>query len=166
MKRIKPIVALILILAAAAVHGQDGIIRSGTQVVYNTNVPAEKVWEIIGAVDGVDKWFAPVIKTCSVSGDKRTCGIEGNITFDEKILLVDHKNRVFQYSIPTQPLIPMTNLFASMSVLVDSKGNGIIVWQGTYDVAKQKDTEVKEMLAGAWTMGAKGIETYILTVKK
>ncbi len=113
-----------------------------------------------------DKWFAPVIKTCSVSGDKRTCGIEGNVTFDEKIILVDHMNMIFQYAIPTQPMIPMTNLSATMSVLTDNKGNGIIVWYWTYDVAKQKESEVREVLTGAWTMGAKGIESYILTLNK
>lgn len=165
MGRFKSLITLLLIVTAATTYGQESIIKSGNLIVYNTSVSAQKVWEVIGAVDGVDKWFAPVIKTCSVSGDKRTC-IEGNITFDEKIILVDHKNMIFEYAIPTQPMIPMTNLSATMSVLKDSKGNGIIVWHGTYDVAKQKEAEVREMLAGAWTMGAKGIESYILTVKK
>lgn len=167
MKSIKSIIITLLLgISVSASYGQDSIVKSGNMVVYNTNIPAQKVWGIIGAVDGVDKWFAPVIKTCSVSGDKRTCGIEGNVTFDEKILLVDHKNMVFQYAIPTQPMIPMSNLTATMSVLIDSKGNGIIVWSGTYDVSTQKETEVKEMLTGAWTMGAKGIESYILTTKR
>ncbi|MFZ6013486.1 MAG: SRPBCC family protein [Bacteroidota bacterium] len=166
MKGVNFLVALILIVAGTTVYGQDNIIKSGALIVYTTNVPAQKVWDIIGAVDGLDKWFAPVIKTCSVSGDKRTCGIDGDLTFDEMILLVDHKNMIFQYSIPTQPMIQMTDLMATMSVLVDNKGNGVIVWHGTYNVAKPKEAEVKEMLVGAWMMGAKGIETYILTTKK
>ena len=166
MKSCKSVITLLLMIAGGTSYAQDSIIKSGNLIVYNTNVPAQKVWEVIGAVDGVDKWFAPVIKTCSVSGNKRTCGIEGNITFDEKIILVDHKNMIFEYTIPTQPMIPMTNLSATMSVQTDTKGNGIIVWYGTYDVAKHKEAEVREMLAGAWTMGAKGIESYILIVKK
>jgi hypothetical protein len=166
MRNIKLLTTVILMIIGLNSYGQDRIIKSGNLIVYNTNIPAQKVWEVIGAVEGVDKWFAPVIKTCSVSGDTRTCGIEGNVTFDEKILLVDHKNRVFQYSIPTQPMIPMTNLTATMSVETDSKGNGIIVWYGTYDVSKQKEADVKEMLTGAWSMGAKGIENYIKNIKE
>lgn len=167
MKSIKSIIiALLFGLAMNTSYGQETSIKSGNMIVFSTNIPAQKVWEVIGAVGGVDKWFAPVIKSCSVSGDKRTCGIEGNVTFDEKILLVDHKNMVFQYAIPTQPMIPITNLNATMSVLTDNNGNGIIVWFGTYDVSKQKEVEVREMLTGAWMMGAKGIESYILTTKK
>ncbi len=53
MKSIKSIITLLLIISGATTYAQDGIIKSGNMIVYNTNVPAQKVWKVIGAVDGV-----------------------------------------------------------------------------------------------------------------
>ena len=155
--------AIAILLFSINVKAQEHkTIKSGEILVVTTNISAAKVWEVIGAVGGVDKWFAAAIKSCSVKGDKRTCGIEGGKTFDETIELVDHKNRIFRYSIPTQPMMPMQNLSATMQVLEDKNGNGIVVWSGSFDVEVEMEVKVKEMLKGAWAMGVKGIETYVL----
>ncbi|MEZ5017139.1 MAG: SRPBCC family protein [Flavipsychrobacter sp.] len=136
------------------------MIKSATIAVIPIDVSAAQAWDIIGAVGGVDKWFGEVIKTCEVNGDHRVCGLGDGQTFDEKIILVDHQNKILRYDIATQPMIPMSNLSAYMRVLEDANGETYIEWSGNYDVTPEQKDEVNKMLIGAWQMGVKGIEQY------
>ncbi|MBI3195637.1 MAG: SRPBCC family protein [Ignavibacteriae bacterium] len=135
--------------------------KSDEKVTVAVNASAEKVWKIIGAVDGVDKWFAPVIQSCRVEGNKRICGTEAG-EFTENIEKVDYQNRIFQYSIPEQNMIPVKNIFGTMKVNNLGNGKSSVEWSATFDVEENKETEAKEMFKGSWTMGIKGIETYVL----
>ncbi len=92
--------------------------KSEQKVSMLINVPADKVWEIIGGVNGVDKWLAP-ISACRVEGDKRYCTAEG-AEFTEDIIRVDHNDRQLVYAIPQQHLVPVSNIVGFMSV----SGNG------------------------------------------
>ena len=64
----------------------------------------------------VDKCFAPLIQSCSVEGDKRYCTIEGGL-LGENVLEVNHKDRIFRYNIPNQPILPVENIYGTMKVL-------------------------------------------------
>ena len=114
-------------------------------------------WEIIGAVSGVDQWMAPMITSCRVEGDKRICGTEGG-EFEEDIIKVDHENRVFQYGIPEQHMIPVENILGTMKVHESVDNQAIVEWFWTFDVQEAQEAEAKEMLAHAGQVGLKGIE--------
>ena len=134
--------------------------KSNEKVTVEVNAPAEKVWNIIGAVGGVDKWFAPVIKTCRVDGDKRYCTTDAG-PLVEDILEVNHQSKIFRYAIPEQNMIPVKNILGTMKVNDLGKGKSSVEWSATFDVEEDKEAQAKEMFRGAWTMGINGIEKLI-----
>ncbi len=151
---------LILLTLSTKAQKSTNMIKSASIIVVPVDISTNKAWNIIGAVDGVDKWFAPLITTCEVNGDTRVCGLENGVTFTESIILVDHTNMIFRYDIPSQPLIPMTNLSASMRVIAGADGKTYIEWAGNYDVKPEDKNEVNKMLLEAWETGIKGIEKH------
>ena len=132
--------------------------RSQVSISKVISVPPDAAWEVIGAVDGVEKWFAPVITSCRLEGNKRICGTEGG-EFTEDIIKVDHENRVFNYGIPKQHMMPIQNILGTMKV-TDNNGNANIEWSWTFDVEEKDEVQAKEMLAGAGEVGIAGIEAY------
>ena len=133
--------------------------KSNEKITLEINVSAEKAWKVIGAVDGVDKWFAPIL-SCRVEGKKRICSTEAG-EFTENIEKVDHQNRIFQYAIPEQNMIPVKNIFGTMKVNDLGNEKSSVEWSATFDVEENKEMEAKEMFKGAWTMGIQGIEKHI-----
>lgn len=117
----------------------------------------EAVWEIFGAVDGVEQWMAPMITSCRIEGYKRICETEGG-EFEEDIISVDHENRVFRYGIPKQHMMPVENILASMKVFKGADNQAIVGWSWSFDVLEEKEAEAKEMLAHTGQVGLKGIE--------
>lgn len=134
--------------------------KSNEKVTVEVNAPAERVWKIIGAVGGVDKWFAPVIKTCRVDGDKRYCTTDAG-PLNEDILEVNHQSKIFRYGIPEQNMIPVKNILGTMKVNDLGNGKSSVEWSATFDVEEDKEAQAKEMFRGAWTMGINGIEKLI-----
>lgn len=134
--------------------------QSNQKVVLEINASPEDAWKVIGAVDGVEKWFAPVITACRVDGQNRYCSTEEG-DFTEDLLKVDHENRLFKYGIPQQPIMPVENIIGSMSVNEASNGNAEVTWEWTFEVSESDEAQIKEMFAGMGQMGIKGIESLI-----
>ncbi len=128
-----------------------------TQII---DVSPEAAWKVIGAVDGVDKWLAPMITSCRIEGNRRICGTESG-EFTEGIEKVDHARRVFQYSIPEQHMMPVKNILGTMKVSESHGGKASIEWSWLFDVEENAEQQAKEMLAGAGAMGIAGIERLI-----
>ena len=126
------------------------------------SVSPEAAWQIIGAVSGVDKWFAPLIQTCKLEGNKRFCTTEGGL-LEEDILEVNHEDRIFRYSIPKQPIIPVENIFGTMKVLEAENNQTTIEWTAEFKVQAEKEAEAQQMFEDAYGMGIQGIENYILS---
>ncbi|MBI3587463.1 MAG: SRPBCC family protein [Ignavibacteriales bacterium] len=136
--------------------------KSEQTVSIPINVTPEAAWNVIGAVGGVDKWFAPVIRTCRVDGNKRHCTTDAG-GFTEDILKVDHVNREFHYAIPEQNMVPVKNIVGMMKVWQGENGMAVIDWHWKFDVEEETEAQAKEMLAGAGQMGISGIEKLILS---
>jgi hypothetical protein len=134
--------------------------KSEEKVAVTIDASAEAAWGVIGAVGGVDKWFAPLIQTCRVEGNKRYCTTEAG-PLNEDILEVNHHSRVFRYGIPQQKLIPADNIVGTIRVLESGNGKSTIEWSAVFDVLPEKEGEAKEMFKGAWAMGIQGLEKYI-----
>lgn len=133
--------------------------NSDHKVSVNINVSAEKAWEIIGAVNGVDKWLAP-IETCRIEGDKRYCTTEEG-GFEEDILKVDHENKELHYAIPEQNMMPVSNILGMMKVRKSDEENSVVDWKWAFDVEENSEEQAKEMLSGIGQMGIEGIESLI-----
>ncbi len=121
--------------------------KSNEKVTVEVNASVEKVWKIIGAVDGVDKWFAPVIQSCRVEGNKRICGTEAGELI-ENIEKVDHASRIFQYAIPEQNMIPVKNIFGTMKVYDLGKGKSSVEWSALLMWKKTKRHKPKRCSGG------------------
>jgi len=134
--------------------------KSIQRISKSVNVSPAEAWEVIGAVGGVDKWFAPVITACRVEGDKRFCSTEAG-DFMENILEVNHEEKYLRYGIPQQPLMPVSNILGKMTVRKAEDGKTVIDWEWAFDVEDDKEAEAKTMLAEAGQMGISGIEAFI-----
>ena len=135
--------------------------KSKKTVSKTISVSPEAAWQVIGAVSGVDKWFAPLIQTCKVEGDKRYCTTEGGL-LEEDVLEVNHEDRIFRYGIPEQPIMPVENIFGTMKVLEAGNNQATIEWTAEFEVQPEKEAEAKQMFEEAYGMGIQGIENYIL----
>lgn len=133
---------------------------SNHKISVTINTSAKEAWKIIGAVNGVDQWLAP-ITACRVEGDKRYCTTEQG-EFSEDILKVDHENKTFKYAIPEQNMIPVANIIGQMTVLETADDKATIEWTWDYEVEEEKDEDAKSAFTMVGNMGIKGIEELIL----
>ncbi len=136
--------------------------KSKKTVSKTISVSPEAAWHVIGAVGGVDKWFAPLIQTCKVEGNKRYCSTAGGL-LEEDVLEVNHEDRIFRYGIPEQPIMPVENIFGTMKVLESENNQATIEWTAEFEVQSEKEAEAKQMFEEAYSMGIQGIENYILS---
>ncbi len=132
--------------------------KSNHKISATIDVTPTEAWQIIGAVGGVDKWLAP-IQACRVEGDKRFCTTEDG-EFSEDILKVDHENKVLEYLIPSQNMLPVENIQGRMQVTA-SEGKAVVEWAWAFDVEETNEAGAKEMLSMVGNMGITGIESLI-----
>ncbi len=131
--------------------------NSSKRIEIPIQVSADQAWEVIGAVDGVDKWFPEVIKACRVEGNKRYCTTEEG-SFSEDILKIDHENRTFKYGIKEQNLLPIRDIVATMQVHDGAETR--ISWEWHFLVDEEDESSVMDAFEGLGQMGVAGIERY------
>ena len=118
--------------------------------------PASKVWENISKATGVDNWLH-VIKACRLEGNKRVCTTEQG-DMNETILKIDNEQKLFQYSIDKQPLLPIENIIGTMKVS-DKEGETELIW--TVDFTLHDETLlpfITQAIQGMYNAGANGLE--------
>ncbi len=125
------------------------------------NISAESAWKVIGAVEGVDKWFGSLIKTCSVVDGKRFCETNDGIAFEEHILEINHKTRTFRFGIPKQEMLPVENIVETMTVRDSGIGKSIVDWSASFDATDENAIIAKEAFRNLWTAGLEEMEQFI-----
>ena len=135
------------------------------KIITKIKAPVEKVWSIIGAVGGVDKW-SPIINTCTLSsssdgGLQRTCSSDNGV-LKERILLLNHEERKLTYAITEQQFFPIDDLLTSI-IVSEIQGNTQILTEVTYSLregapAAEIEAGIREVYALSYT----GIEQLIL----
>lgn len=123
------------------------------------DVSADAAWQIIGQVSGVDQWLGP-ITACRIEGDKRFCSTEEG-SFEEDILTVDHTNKVLEYAIPSQHMIPVGYIKGQMQVKPTMDNKAEISWSWEFEVADDNESAAKEAFQMIGDMGISGIESLI-----
>lgn len=126
----------------------------------NIQVRPEAAWQVIGGADGVDKWFAPVT-SCRVVGNKRFCETADG-AFSEDILEINNESMTFKYAIPSQNLLPISNILGTMQVSNAEDGNTSVSWSWHFEVEEAAEQQAIEALDMMGNMGIKGIESMIL----
>ena len=131
--------------------------NSSKRIEIPIQVSADQAWEVIGAIDGVEKWFPEVITACRVEGNKRYCTTDQG-SFEEDILKVDHENRTFKYGIKEQNLLPIRDIIATMQVHDGPQPS--ISWEWNFVVEEENEATVLEAFDGLGQMGVSGIERF------
>ena len=130
--------------------------KQTVSTVHVLDASAERVWENISKGTGVDEWL-PVITTCRLDGNKRICSTEQG-DMNETILKVDHENRVFQYAIDKQPLLPIEDVVGTMQV-IDADGKTKLHWSLIFTLGNDASFDaVKQAIENLYTAGANGLE--------
>jgi carbon monoxide dehydrogenase subunit G len=125
--------------------------------IHNINAPSSSVWANISKATGVNEWL-PVITACHLDGDKRVCLTEQG-EMNETILKVDNANRLFQYSIDSQPLLPIENVVGTMKVNENGEQTQL-QWDLEFNIKDESLFEmVKQAVEGMYAAGAAGLET-------
>lgn len=134
------------------------------KIISKVEAPVEKVWSIIGAVGGVDKW-SPIINTCTLSssadgGLQRTC-ISDNGVLKERILLLNHEERKLNYAITEQQFFPIDDLMTAITVS-ETQGNSQILTEVSYTLREGAPASAIEAgIRDVYAMSYAGIEQLI-----
>ncbi|AUP79876.1 SRPBCC family protein [Flavivirga eckloniae] len=121
----------------------------------------DKVWEVISAVGGVDKWFGSMIKSCKVENGKRFCQTADGIDLVEDILEVNHETKTFRFAIPKQDMLPVEDIVEIMVVRDADNGRATVDWSGSFKATEENGKIAKEAFKNLWTMGLEEMENYI-----
>lgn len=120
------------------------------------NAPIEKVWANISKARGVNEWL-PVITACRLDGNKRVCTTEQG-DMNETILKIDNDQKIFQYAIDEQPLLPIADIIGTMQVLAQDN-NTKLNWNLEFTLQDETMYEmVKQAVEGMYAAGANGLE--------
>lgn len=124
--------------------------------LHTLNAPSSKVWANISKATGVNEWL-PVITACRLDGDKRICSTEQG-EMNETILKVNDENRVFQYSIDSQPLLPIENAIGTMQVKERGEQTHL-QWDLEFTLKDESLFDrVKQAVEEMYAVGATGLE--------
>ena len=130
-------------------------------LIQKLNVPANQVWKLVSQVGGVDQWFGSLITSCKVDGDNRYCETVDGVKLEEKILLINHEERIFKYAIPEQAMLPVENIVGTIKVSADTDDSSEVEWSATFEATEENALIAKEAFKGLWAMGLKEMEGYI-----
>ncbi len=135
-----------------------------TVVKTTLDLPVDAVWNVIGAVGGVDTW-SPVITSCEIrsspgGGLERICGSDQG-TLKEKILKMDHEQRILSYSIYEQPFLPVTDLVSTIEVTGNAEST-LITTTSVYELNKGAEaSEVEAVLQQIYNGSYMGIREVV-----
>jgi uncharacterized protein YndB with AHSA1/START domain len=126
------------------------------QTSHIINAPIGKVWANISKATGVNEWL-PVITACRLDGNKRVCTTEQG-DMNETILKIDNDQKIFQYAIDEQALLPIADIIGTMQVL-EQDNNTKLNWNLEFTLQDETMYEtVKQAVEGMYAAGANGLE--------
>lgn len=131
-------------------------------------IPAERVWEAIAGIGGLDRWF-PVISACRVIGSGAgamrilTLADGGEIT--DRVELIDHRHRCFQYNRIESPF-PVSRYLGTVAVNESADGGSEISWTVEIDVPEAQRDELLVFIQQALSGGIDGLERELLATEE
>ncbi|MGD0959584.1 MAG: SRPBCC family protein [Methylomonas sp.] len=129
------------------------------------NVPAERVWDAIRKIGGLDVWF-PFIATCKVEGDgpgaRRHMTLTGDGgVIEDTIAEIDDKNMRLVYLRPVSPF-PVSNYQGTVEVFKSYDGLGIVVWTIDFESQPEDAASLAELVLSVIGDGMAGMEKDLL----
>ncbi len=131
------------------------------QTVNQVNAPLDKVWAKVGPGTNMDKWM-PIVAACRVEGNKRVCDTHEAGALKETILKSDAVNKVFQYRIDEQSMLPVSNIIGTMT-LSEKEGGTQLKWDVEFDISEENIgafEDIKTNTEGLYQMAAASLAEY------
>ena len=88
--------------------------------------PVDEVWSVVSDAGRISEWF-PAVATSSVSGNGRSCELEGGVPLEEEIVTNDARLRRFQYRIVGGG-VPADSHLGTIDVLGLDDGRSLVVY--------------------------------------
>lgn len=134
------------------------------KVIKTTNfieAPLDKVWAKVSPGTHMDKWM-PIVATCKVEGDKRVCSTHENGVLYETILQSDDDNKIFQYRIDEQSMLPVSGIIGTMTFF-EKDDTTQLDWEITFDISEEYESafqDIKTNTEALYQMAAASLATY------
>lgn len=116
------------------------------------------VWKTIGGFCGIGDWH-PVVEKCALSKnggkEERTLSLKGGGTILEQEQSREDTKMSYSYTILSGPL-PVEDYKSTIMVEKDGSGSKI-TWTGNFKAKGAPDDKAKEVIAGVYEAGLKGI---------
>jgi len=143
-------------------------IHAEVRVVQKIKMKPQAAWKIISAVGGVQNWM-PMIKDCRLegrgAGAYRIC-TTANGVIKEVIDKIEHQERLFEYSIIEQSVMPFLNFKGTIRV-VDMNGEFTeIQWKGVYNISECFEKQMKVQLQEMFEQAIQGLQRFSRTLKE
>lgn len=118
------------------------------------NVPAAKVWELIGQFKALADWHPAVESSELEEGGKvRRLNLSGGGVIVERLEKLDDQSFRYRYAIEESPL-PVSNYVSELQVREDENGSGSIVeWSSEFDPSGASATEAEDVIRGIYDAG-------------
>ena len=138
--------------------------KSNQKVLLSLNATPEFVWEIVGAVDGVEKWFAPMITSCRVEGNKRYCNLDNGDVLEEQFL-VSNAEKTFVYTIHKQTSFPAENIVGIIRLEQSGEELTTLYWSVDLEVENEETFQaLKENISGVYSASAEKLQELAQTL--
>jgi len=124
------------------------------------NVPAEKVWSLIGGFDGLARWHPAVARSEQFSeGGKtrRKLSLTGGGEIVEELERHDDKERAYSYRIIRSPL-PVTGYHSELSVGDQGSQGCTIRWTSTFEPTAGAEQNATTAIRGVYQAGFDGLK--------
>lgn len=124
------------------------------------NVPAEKVWELIGQFKAFADWHPSVEKSELEQGGKvRRMSLVGGGTLVERLERIDDESFRYRYSIVDSPL-PVANYVSELRVVKDDSGQGCRVeWSSEFEPVGTSASDAEKVIRDVYETGLKNLQT-------
>ncbi len=127
-----------------------------TKVALKTelNVPADKVWELIGHFNALPDWHPAVEKSeLEEGGTIRRLSLAGGGSIVERLERIDDQEQVYRYSILESPL-PVANYSAELRVRPNADGSSCEVeWSSDFNPAGASIEDASKVIRGIYETG-------------
>ncbi len=123
------------------------------------DVPADRVWELIGQFKALADWHPAVEKSDLEQGGKmRRLSLVGGGTIVERLERIDDESFMYRYAIVDSPL-PVANYVAELRVVKDESGKGCRVeWSSEFEPAGASASEAEKAIRGIYEAGLKNLQ--------
>ena len=135
---------------------------SRVKVAERVAAPADKVWEYIGAFNGLPKIMRNLVPSSEMSqvGNVRKLKLAGaRKHLRERLLKIDNKTRTQVYEVIDEPNtpVPFVNYVATIKVKPTSARACMVEWSSQFEVKKGADAgEARELATLVYTTGIAG----------